>query len=52
MQSERAFLYYTILCEDAYNPNLFTILEVSNNELQLSVRDALLITKHQPEPHK
>ena len=36
------------LCADTSNLNMFTILKVSNNELQLSVVEALLITKHQP----
>ena len=36
------------LCADAYNPNMFTILDVSNNGLQLSVIETLYITKHQP----
>ena len=36
------------LCRDAYNLNMFTILEVANSELQLSVQETLYITEHQP----
>ena len=35
-------------CANAYNPNIFTILEISYCELQFSVLEELHITKYQP----
>ena len=46
MQSECVFFCWTTHYANAYN--IFTILDVSNSELQLSVQEMLCITKHQP----
>ena len=39
------------ICTAAYKPMIFTILANSNNEFQLSILKALLITRHKPELH-
>ena len=41
-------LLVNVICINAYNLNIFTILKVSKNELQLSVLEVLSITKYQP----
>ena len=36
-------------CACVYSPTIFTILDISTNELQLSIPEALLIKKYKPE---